>query len=280
MSLKKKFYVVSHGNDVLKNNNQLTELILDSVNGVIVRSNYMKNLVNNLFNVKKHKISICTDGIVADEMEVPKSKNELRDELGMSKDKFYILSVGLLNLARKGFDLVLKSIKNLCERYNIDIKNIEYLIVGKDSRSVRNYLLKLSKELKLENNFKIYINIDNQMRNKIYKASDIFVMPSRDLKKKGSIEGFGNAFIEANYYFLPTIGSNTGGIPDAIEDGKSGFIINNFNELTLKIKELYEDRNLILRMGKEAHERVMKKFTWENIYSEYLKAFDLSLTSQ
>jgi phosphatidylinositol alpha-1,6-mannosyltransferase len=270
-SLKKKFFTVSHGNDILRNYNIFTQLILNSANGVIVRSNYIKNLVNNLFKVKKSKIFICTDGIVVDEMQVPFSKNEVREELGMSKEKFYILSVGLLNLVRKGFDLVLKSINELKERFHIDIKNIEYIVVGKDSPSVRNYLLNLAKELKLENNFKIYVNLDNQMRNKFYKASDIFVMPSRDLSKKSSIEGFGNVFIEAGYYNLPVIGSNTGGIPDAIENGKSGFLITNFDELVEKIKLLYENDVLRRQIGEFGYDRVINQFTMKTLYQIYFK---------
>ena len=99
-------------------------------------------------------------------------------------------------------------------------------------------------------------------------------MPSRDLEDKGSIEGFGNVFIEVGYYFLPTIGSNTGGIPDAIENGKSGFLINNFKELVEKMKLLYENKDLRQIMGNYARKRVLRSFTWKKIYFNYLDVFN------
>ena len=136
-----------------------------------------------------------------------------------------------------------------------------YILIGRDNPQIREWLSDLAKKYNLEKNFKILVDLDNETRNKYYKASDIFVMPSRDLRKRGSIEGFGNAFIEAAFFYLPSIGSNTGGIPDAIEHGKSGFIVKNFKELVETIKNLYENENLRKIMGKNLHKRVIKNFT-------------------
>ena len=47
-------------------------------------------------------------------------------------------------------------------------------------------------------------------------------MPSR-------IEGFGIVFLEAALYKLSSIGSKVGGIPEAIEDGKTGILVGNEN---------------------------------------------------
>ena len=103
-------------------------------------------------------------------------------------------------------------------------------------------------------------------------------MPSRDMRKKGSIEGFGNVFVEAGYFKLPSIGSNTGGIPEVIVEGKSGFIINKHKELTEKILLLYKDKQLRLRMGEFARKNVLDNYTWEKIYEDYLKIFKNIIT--
>ena len=271
---KKKVITIAHGNDIIGHNiNVVSSMILHSVDKIIVRSKFIKNLIYILYNIDRNKIDIIPDGIIVERQEIIENKFELRKELKLSEDKFYILSVGLLTLTRKGYDLVLKSINELRSRYNIDISNINYILIGRDNLKVRNWLNSIAMKLDLKSNFKILVNLSSNLRNKYYIASDIFVMPSRDLKTKGSIEGFGNTFIEAGYYYLPSIGSNTGGIPNAIEDGKSGFLVNNFNELVEKMKILYLDKDLRLKLGNYAHNRVINFFTWQKIYNLYLRTF-------
>ena len=270
----KKIIITSHGNDILnKRLKELTSLALRNADKIIVRSNFMKALVSSQFSIKKSNIYICVDGVQLEEYEVKESRSELRNELNLDQEVFIILSVGLLNLIRKGYDLILKSIKELKDKYNLNTDNIKYILIGASNPKVQNWLKNLAKIHNLEKNFEILVDLPNNLRNKYYKASDIFVMPSRDLRERGSIEGFGRVFIEAAYYSLPSIGSNTGGIPDTIEDGKTGFLINNFNELVEKIKLLYQNESLRKNMGKTAYDRVIKKFTWELIYNQHLNVF-------
>ena len=82
---------------------------------------------------------------------------------------------------------------------------------------------KLVKRLNLEKDVKFLGNCDIETRNKFYKMSDIFLMPS--ITTKNDIEGFGIVFLEANYFKVPVIGTRTGGIVEAIIDGKTGFLI-------------------------------------------------------
>ena len=254
-------------------NNIAIYISLKSSQKIIVRSKFIRNLVVKLYDIKQSRIFICPDGLILEDFHIYKDKMALREELKLSEDKFYIISVGLLGLVRKSFDLVLKSIKEMRDTQNIDISKIEYILIGRDSPEIRERLLMLAKKYNIDKNFKLLVNLSNELRNKYYKASDIFVMPSKDLQKEGSVEGFGKAFIEAGYYGLPSIGSNTGGISDAIEDGKSGFLVNNFNELVDKIKILFENKDVREKMGKYAHERVINEFSWEKIYYKYLDSF-------
>ncbi|MFX1320922.1 MAG: glycosyltransferase family 4 protein [Promethearchaeota archaeon] len=270
----KKLILISHGNDILnKKLKVLTKLVLQEADKIIVRSNFMKNFVSSQYSLEASKIFICPDGVILKESDVQETKSELRIELKIDQREFIILSVGLLNLVRKGYDLILKSLKSLRDNYSLDINNIKYILIGRDNLKVRTWLKSLAKKYDLESNFEILVNLSNDLRNKYYKASDIFVMPSRDLKREGSVEGFGNVFIEAGYFSLPSVGSNTGGIPDAIESEKSGFIVNNFDELVEKIKLLYENKSLRLKMGQFAHVRVLKTFLWDKIYKLYMKTF-------
>ena len=271
----KKLIIVSHGNDILHNKlYQLQKKSLKSADGIIVRTNFIKNLVSRRFQVGESKIFICPDGIREEDFTMLSNKSVLREELSLNQDDFIILTVGVLNSIRKGFDLVLKSLKDLRDEHNIDISKFKYIIIGHENQKIRNWLIKIAKSYGLIDNFIILTDLSDQLRNKYYEASDIYVMPSRDMRSKGSIEGFGNVFIEAGFYKLPSIGSNTGGIPDVIIDGETGFIINNITELTEKIRLLYENQSLRLKMGDFAHRNASKSYMWKKIYEDYLNVFN------
>ena len=78
----------------------------------------------------------------------------------------------------------------------------------------------------------------------------------------------------------PVIGSRIGGIPELVIDGKTGFTFtpHNTSELKTKIKILLENRNLIIKMGKEARKFVEEQYNSDlyyrrlyNIYSDVIK---------
>ena len=85
-------------------------------------------------------------------------------------------------------------------------------------------------------------------------------MTSHNTKK--NIEGFGYTFIEANLFGKPVIGSNIGGISSAIEDKKTGFLVEegNINEIAEKILLLANDKTLGDELGNYGKERALKRF--------------------
>lgn len=56
-----------------------------------------------------------------------------------------------------------------------------------------------------------------------YAASDVHVFPVREVP--GDVEGFGMVAIEAAAYGLPTVATRVGGVPDAVADGRSGYLV-------------------------------------------------------
>lgn len=85
---------------------------------------------------------------------------------------------------------------------------------------------------------------------------DLLVLPSQN-------EGLGMVLLEAMCLKKPVIGSNVGGIPEIIEDGKTGFLFENKNadDLYEKIKALKNDRKLAENMGICGRERVEKLYS-------------------
>ncbi len=88
------------------------------------------------------------------------------------------------------------------------------------------------------------------------RAIDIFVLPSRS-------ESFPNGLLEAMASGCCPVGSNVGGIPELIEDGKSGFLFASGNATMLadRLRTLLMDDALRIRLAKAAHDRAHSLFT-------------------
>jgi phosphatidylinositol alpha-1,6-mannosyltransferase len=99
----------------------------------------------------------------------------------------------------------------------------------------------------------------------IYALSDVFAMPSREQLDKCSVEGFGLVFLEANACGKAVVGGRSGGIPDAIEDGVTGFLVNpnDPDDTAAAIGRILTDHELASRMGTQGRARVVRTFTWQ-----------------
>ena len=129
-------------------------------------------------------------------------------------------------------------------------------------------LLKLRKELGLENSVDLIFKSTEQEKVALLDQSDVFVMPSVIYKK--SVEGFGITYIEAASYGKPSIGGIYGGEGDAIKSGQTGYLCNG-NDLNAiydtLLKILANDH--FLKLGANALE-FSKNFSWEKIIKKYI----------
>ena len=95
-----------------------------------------------------------------------------------------------------------------------------------------------------------------------YLLGNIFVAPSQNE------EALGMVLLEAAACGLPLIGTRQGGIPEVVQDGVNGFLLNNLNdpeELAQKILTLLENPDLRQRLGHQGREQVCQNFSWEHI---------------
>ena len=85
-------------------------------------------------------------------------------------------------------------------------------------------------------------------------------MPARQIG--ADVEGFGIVFLEAALCGKPSVGSRSGGIPEAIEHGKTGILVDpeNVDEIARELIRLLKDNDLRIKMGEAAKERVLKHF--------------------
>ncbi len=106
-------------------------------------------------------------------------------------------------------------------------------------------------------------------------AGNVFAMPSRTRLWGLEPEGLPLAFFEGAATALPVIVGRSGGAPDAIEEGVTGFTVDPHDptDIANRIIMLLEDQELARTMGAAGRKRVAKDWTWDKIAAncqEYL----------
>ena len=85
------------------------------------------------------------------------------------------------------------------------------------------------------------------------------------------------AALEAMSMELPVVGFNTSGMPEIVEDGVTGFLVElgDSKAMTEKVKLLLEDESLRRQMGLEGRKRVMEKYSYYATLDQYLDYFKM-----
>jgi len=161
-----------------------------------------------------------------------------------------------------------KGFKYLAEAANILINknkiSAKFIIVGDGSE--RKNLESLIKKYNLENNFILAGEIDEAA--KLLKAFDIYICSS--IK-----EGLPYSILEAIQAELPIITTNVGGIPEMIENNKTGLLVKpaEAKDLANALQKLINDKNLATELGKNAKQTAIQNFSLEKMVAETKKVY-------
>ena len=214
---------------------------------VIAVSEKTKRDISNLPLVSK-KIEVIRNGISDIEF---KDGFEARQLLGGNIDQsLWIGSIAELH-KNKGLDYLIKAFSENA----FDYPDAALVIIGEGEE--RSNLERLIQKLNLTNRVFLLGNKENA---KIYlKAFDIFALISRT-------EALPYVILEAGLAKLPVIASKVGGIPEIIENMKTGLLTEagNINQIKDKIQLLLERSDLRENLGSSLREKILVEFTKEN----------------
>ncbi len=271
----KKILVLAHGTEIPK---QYWSIMLDilrfkknrilksyqGVYKIIANSTYTKDLMQASLKIDLKKIEIIHPGI--DVYKDFISEEEEHYVKSLTYKKSPVISTLARVEKRKGHEYVIFAIKELINKF----PDIVYLIAGKGPYldTIKN----LVKKLKLENNIIFLGWITEPEKSLILKNSDIFIMTPVLIGE--SVEGFGMAFIDAAFHGIATIGSNSGGIGDAIIDGHTGLLCQSGDQasVTFNLKKLIENKPLRYQLGENGKKIAIEKYSWNKKIFEYLDA--------
>jgi phosphatidylinositol alpha-1,6-mannosyltransferase len=106
-------------------------------------------------------------------------------------------------------------------------------------------------------------------------AGDVFAMPSRSRLGGLEVEGLGIVYLEASACGLAVIGGVSGGAPDAVLQGQTGFSVdgNSRSEIAAAAINLLSDPNLAKHLGANGRNWVVDQWRWEIWASKFLLLF-------
>jgi glycosyltransferase involved in cell wall biosynthesis len=180
-----------------------------------------------------------------------------------------------------GASVVIGTVANLREEKGIDLLLKAYALLQKMVGGTKLFIVgdgpqmddlqKLSRELGVAEDTLFLIgkpDISNEMR-----ALDIFVLPSYS-------EAFSNALLEAMSSGCAVIGSNIGGTPELIEDGRNGLLFQTRSpeDLAAKLRMVVENAELRAQFQRVSAARAREEFSLQKNLAGFRQLY-LSLTS-
>ncbi|MBB5118584.1 GDP-mannose-dependent alpha-(1-6)-phosphatidylinositol monomannoside mannosyltransferase [Streptomyces eurocidicus] len=98
-----------------------------------------------------------------------------------------------------------------------------------------------------------------------YGAGDVFAMPCRTRRGGLDVEGLGIVYLEASATGLPVIAGDSGGAPDAVLDGETGYVVRGGSpaDTADRVVTLLGDPELRRRMGERGRAWVEERWRWD-----------------
>jgi glycosyltransferase involved in cell wall biosynthesis len=189
----------------------------------------------------------------------------LHKKLGLHDYSILVGTLGRIAYV-KGLDILIEA-ASLVVSENQDV---HFVIFGGALFGEENYKMKLERQVEnigLSKNWH-WMGYD-ELAKEYLRELDFVVFPSRR-------EAFGLTLVEAGLSGKATIATRVGGIPEIIEDGKTGILVppEDIQQLALAILELIKKPKYAASLGQKAKDKVKKVFNEERYITEFMEFYE------
>lgn len=276
--LKGQNYIVSYHNNVIfsgflgklvnLHSTIIARRVLENAERILVPTmDFYNSSVKDFLGLKENSVVEVPNGV--DITAFDHVKSNLRSRYEIKDDSFLILFVGALDKAHyyKGLEYLMRAFKKVLEEY----KDIKLMIVG--GGNLEGYYVNLAREYGINEStiFTGKISVFDELV-KYYLDADIVVYPTTG----SNIESFGMVLIEAMAAGKPVIASRIPGVRAVVDDNINGLLVEpkNVDDLTFKIKNLIEDKNLRDKLGRMGRKKAEEKYSWPKIVKKVEKVYE------
>ena len=269
---RKPLFQAVHGSEVTRLRDEPLSLhlfrwVVSVARGCVVSGVYQVNLLRDV-GIPREKLLIAPQGVDLKRFSERTGKDDIvraRHNVGAEK---ILLTVARL-VERKGHDTVIRALPKVLTAE----PNTAYLIVGKGPWEA--HLKEMSRAYGVSDNVVFCGYVSDEEIPLYYQSCDLFVMMSRDVD--GDVEGFGISYIEAAACGKAVIGGRSGGIPEVIDDGVTGYLVDplDSDELSEVLIKTLQDQEATSRMGDAGRTRVIQRYDFKNIVENILSYFQM-----
>jgi glycosyltransferase involved in cell wall biosynthesis len=244
------------------------EKMLERANKIIAVSHFTKRELLEYYKVPEEKIRVIHNGVDVNKFKPAQDKRKIKQALGFNPDDLTILSVGRL-YARKGLFTLIESMPAIVERF----KNAKFIISGKGQSDEMRKLLAHAEKIGVKDNLIFTGYYPDKKLPKLYQAADVFAFST-------FYEHHPFAVLEALSTGLPVVTTSVGGIPETIDSGKNGFLVEPFNpkQFADRILYLLEHPAEASEMGLLARQTILERFDWRIVVKDVLRVYDEALS--
>ena len=239
-------------------------LCMKCADRIIAVSQFTKRDITSVFGIPESRVAVIHHGVNPEDYVFPEeARDELRNDLGINSQQM-ILFTGKL-APRKGVDILLRALPQV-------LKKVEVKLVLAGSGDQRDYQ-HLAQTLGISDKLHFLGRVPDDTLRLLYSSCDLFVLPSR-------LEGLGIVILEAMAAGKPIVATNVGGIPEIIESGQNGILVEAGEEgkLAGAIVKVLSDNSLSRTFGENSMKKVRERFSWEvaarkteRVYNDLIK---------
>jgi len=204
---------------------------------------------------------VVTNGVEVRELDL-RRRAEFRQRYGILNHDLVITQVCWM-VEVKGVESMLRAAAIILRTHS----KLRFLFVG-DGPELPSYR-NLAVELGIEGAVTFTGLLSNPTGIGVFDASDIYCQPSLWQ------EACPLAVLEAMSVKLPVIASNTGGLPELVEDGRSGILVpvGGSLEICAALERLLSDADLRRSMGEAGYQLILKEHRIEDTARKYVEIF-------
>ncbi|MFC3500511.1 glycosyltransferase family 4 protein [Micromonospora krabiensis] len=160
---------------------------------------------------------------------------------------------------RKGQDMLIRALPEIRRR----VPDAALLIVG--GGPYRTALEKLARDTGVERDVVFTGSVPHGDLPAHYAAGDVYAMPCRTRNRGLDVEGLGIVYLEASATGLPVVAGDSGGAPDAVREGETGYVVGgrDVGRLADRVSRLLADRDLARQLGAAGRAWVEREWRWE-----------------
>ncbi len=226
---------------------------------IVYSSSWVKKTADNVMRIKTPS-EVLHHGIDLKKFN-PKVKSYVTKKLG--RGNFIVGFFGRF-VKEKGIYLLVRSFAKLAK----ETKDVSLLLVGDGPET--NGLKSISRELGIEKHTHFTGFVHRNQLPKYMQACDVIVLPSK-------AEGFSSTVLEAMAMGKVFVGTEVGGVPEIIENWINGVKIkqDSVDDLHNVLKKLLNDKKMMKRIGKNAHESVTERgYDWDSYIEKWEKLLE------